>query len=111
MKFAINCLLTEKLLRVKWKPAPVQLLETSVQTLIRSWWLQLLHHYSTLVQWLERYIVTVEITSSISYALQKYNHAANYCMEKDKNKSIVKSTDNPFAYKVDCSTNRETGSN
>ena len=65
MKFAINCLLTEKLLRVKWKPAPVQLLETSVQTLIRSWWLQLLHHYSTLVQWLERYIVTVEITSSI----------------------------------------------
>ena len=41
----------------------------------------------------------------------KYNHAANYCMEEDKNKSIVKSTDNPFAYKVDCSTNRETGSN
>jgi hypothetical protein len=32
-------------------------------------------------------------------------------MEEDKNKSIVKSTDNPFAYKVACNTNRETGSN
>lgn len=30
---------------------------------------------------------------------------------KIKNKSIVKSTDNPFAYKVACNTNRETGSN
>lgn len=67
--------------------------------------------FSALVQWLERYTVTVEITSSILVCTAKYNHAANYCMEKDKNKSIVKSTDNPFAYKVDCNTNRETGSN